>query len=67
MENNRKLTTEYQEITDEKLKNNFNYAIPVTVFPNQMGINLSSVKGMEVVRQEDGQLVSVRVDFIPAK
>jgi hypothetical protein len=35
------------------------------VIPNHMGINLCSVEGMSWTRQEDGQLVSLTVHFIP--
>ena len=41
--------------------------IPLDVFPNQMGINLCSVKEVEWVEQEDGQLVELTVRFIPAE
>lgn len=33
--------------------------------PNNLGINLVAVDDIKVVRQEDGQLVSFHVDFIP--
>lgn len=36
-------------------------------FPNNMGINLSSVKKEIWVQQDDGQLKSVEVEFDPAK
>jgi hypothetical protein len=39
--------------------------IPLDTFPNGMGINLVSVDSVEWSEQEDGQLVSVTVNFIP--
>lgn len=46
---------------------NKDFPIPLEVIPNEMGINLCSVEGMEEVKREDGQLISVRVDFNPEK
>lgn len=60
------LKTEYLDITSETVESGI-FPLPIDVFPNRMGINLCSVKGMEVVHQEDGQLVSIRVDFTPAR
>ena len=39
--------------------------MPLDVFPNLMGINLVSVDSVEYTKQEDGQLVSMTVNFIP--
>jgi hypothetical protein len=41
--------------------------LPLSVIPNHMGINLCSVDSLTWVRQEDGQLVSLSINFIPAK
>lgn len=44
------------------------YIIPsvfLSVFPNNLGINLCAVKGFEVEITDDGQYKSLRVDFIP--
>ena len=38
---------------------------PIDVIPNKMGINLCSVDGVSWVKQEDGQLVSLTIQFIP--
>lgn len=38
---------------------------PVSVIPNQMGINLCSVESIQWVEQEDGQLVNLTINFIP--
>ena len=40
--------------------------LPTHVITNYMGINLCSVAGIEWERQEDGQLVSLTIRFIPA-
>lgn len=39
----------------------------LSVFPNNFGINLCSVKGFEVEMTDDNQYKSIRVDFIPAE
>lgn len=44
-----------------KEKNTF-----ISAIPNNMGINLCSVKGIEYIRQKDGQLLSMKIIFIPA-
>ncbi len=38
---------------------------PLSVIPNNMGINLCSVDNVEWVEQEDGQLVSITINFNP--
>ena len=39
--------------------------LPLTVIPNNMGINLCSVEALTWTRQDDGQLVSLTIHFIP--
>lgn len=39
--------------------------LPLSVIPNHMGINLASVEGLSWTRQEDDQLVSLTIHFIP--
>lgn len=49
-------------------KDNLNEAycpIPLSVIPNQMGINLCSVESVALVKQEDDQLVSLTIKFNP--
>lgn len=41
--------------------------LPLSVIPNYMGINLCSVDAVSWVRQDDGQLVSLTIHFIPAE
>jgi hypothetical protein len=40
--------------------------LPLAVIPNSMGINLVSVDSIEWVEQDDGQLVSLTIHFIPS-
>lgn len=40
--------------------------LPLSVIPDYMGINLCSVDSMSWTKQEDGQLVSLTIHFIPA-
>lgn len=45
-----------------------NYVIPsvfLSVFPNNLGINLCAVEGFEVEITDDGQYKSIHIDFIP--
>jgi hypothetical protein len=39
--------------------------LPLEVIPNQMGINLCSVEAITWTRQDDRQLVSLTIHFIP--
>lgn len=39
--------------------------LPLSVIPNHMGINLCSVASVSWTEQEDGQLVSLTIQFIP--
>jgi hypothetical protein len=43
-----------------------NWPLPLEVIPNNMGINLCSVEGMSWTKQDDGQLVSLTIHFVPA-
>ena len=56
-------------MTDERLKELKNGGLTenelLQFIPNNLGINLVAVDDIKVVRQEDGQLVSFHVDFIP--
>lgn len=38
---------------------------PITVIPNNMGINLVSVESIDWEEQEGGQLVRLTINFIP--
>lgn len=50
------------DIIDGKAESPF----PVEVIPNQMGINLCSVDSVSWTKQQDGQLVSLTIHFVPA-
>lgn len=50
---------------DELLKTE-DSPLPLSVIPNYMGINLCSVEALTWTRQDDGQLVSLTIHFIPA-
>jgi hypothetical protein len=39
--------------------------LPIGIIPNQMGINLSSVAGVSWEKKDDGQLISLKIHFIP--
>lgn len=39
--------------------------LPLAVIPNEMGINLCSVEAISWEEQEDGQLVSLTIHFLP--
>jgi hypothetical protein len=41
--------------------------LPLEVIPNNMGINLCSVEALTWVKQNDGQLVSLTIHFIPVE
>ena len=40
--------------------------LPISVIPNNMGINLCSVEAVSWTKQDDGQLVSLTIHFLPA-
>lgn len=40
--------------------------LPLSVIPNHLGINLSSVDSVDWIKQEDGQLVSLTIKFNPS-
>lgn len=39
--------------------------LPVSIIPNNMGINLCSVEAISWTKQSDGQLVSLTIHFLP--
>lgn len=40
--------------------------LPLATIPNNMGINLCSVEALTWTKQDDGQLVSLTIHFLPA-
>lgn len=53
--------TKISDIIDGKAESPF----PVEVIPNQMGINLCSVDSVSWTKQQDGQIVSLTIHFVP--
>lgn len=50
---------------DELIKTNES-PLPLSVIPNQMGINLVSVESLSWTKQNDGQLTELKINFNPA-
>lgn len=58
------METHFKKITE--LVENDNYCpIPISVIPNNMGINLCSVDAISWQKQNDGQLTQLTIYFIP--
>jgi len=53
--------------TIEELIESDESPLPLSVIPNYMGINLCAVESLTWTRQEDGQLVDFKINFIPAE
>lgn len=53
------------KVADNDDINNTYCPLPLSVIPNNMGINLCSVESVSWVRQNDGQLMSLTINFIP--
>jgi len=51
--------------TIEEINNGAECPLPISVIPNEMGINLVSVNSISWTKQEDGQLVSLTINFLP--
>ena len=51
----------------EMIANDEKSPIPLSIFPNHMGINLCSVESITWTKQDDGQLVSLTVHFVPSE
>lgn len=58
-----KIKTITRKVAD--LINSDEAPLPLSVIPNHMGINLCSVDSMSWTKQEDGQLISLTINFIP--
>jgi len=52
---------------DEIMNDDEKSPLPLEVIPNYMGINLCSVESLTWTRQDDGQLVSLSIQFDPSK
>ena len=51
----------------DMITNNEDAPLPMDVIPNNMGINLCSVEAMTWTKQDDGQLVSLTLNFLPGE
>lgn len=60
------ITSTQESKTIQEIADSSDCPLPLEVIPNYMGINLSSVKNISWTRREDGQLVNLTIDFIPA-
>ena len=60
------LVKEEQERKDKGEKHPRVAPLPLEILPNYMGINLCSVESITWARQDDGQLLSLSVQFIPS-
>jgi len=56
--------TYFRKIED-LISNNEKCPLPLEVIPNNMGINLVSVDAIGWQKQDDGQLTSLTIYFIP--
>jgi hypothetical protein len=61
----RKLTVTRMTVSD-MIEQDKDSPLPLHVIPNHMGINLCSVDSVSWTKQNDGQLVSLTIHFIPA-
>ena len=60
------MKTVTKTVTD-MIANNEDAPLPMDVIPNNMGINLCSVEAMTWTKQDDGQLVSLTIHFLPGE
>ena len=51
--------------TVEELLDTEKSPLPLKVIPDNMGINLCSVEALTWTKQDDGQLVSLTIHFLP--
>ena len=56
---------ELVKLEDEESDTGVFPPIPLGLFPNEMGINLCSVESITWTERDDGQLLSVSIQFIP--
>lgn len=53
------------EVTIKDVLNGAHCPFPIETIPNNMGINLCSVDSIYWTETENGQLVSITINFIP--
>ena len=59
------MKTQFRTIDDLVSNGQEGCPLPIDIIPNNMGINLCSVDSVMWTRQEDGQLVSLIINFLP--
>lgn len=52
---------------DEIIKDPSTCPLRISVIPNKMGINLSSVESLSWTKRSDGQLIDLTIKFIPSE
>ena len=57
----------HKETIKDIVYNDAECPLPIDVITNYMGINLCSVDSVSWIKQDDGQLVSLSINFLPAK
>lgn len=57
--------THYKYKVQDIIDDNLETPLPLSIIPNYMGINLCSVDSIEWKRQPDGQLIDLKINFIP--
>ena len=55
----------YLEKVEDLIKNNEKCPLPLEVIPNIMGINLCSIDSIAWQKEDDGQLTSLTIYFVP--
>lgn len=55
----------YFKTIKDLIDNNESCPLPLSVIPNYMGINLSSVDAISWQKQDNGQLTNLTIHFIP--
>jgi hypothetical protein len=60
-----KKINKYSATIEELVSGTSKIAFPINIIPNNMGINLCTVDSIDFESLDDGQLVSVKINFIP--
>ena len=58
------MKTVFKKIND-LIEDNAGCPFPLEVIPNKMGINLASVNSIIWTEHNDGQLISLTINFVP--
>lgn len=60
------MKTKFATVEEILAKPEINCPLNLSTIPNTMGINLCSVEGVSWTRQDDEQLVSLTIHFVPS-